>query len=289
MGAWLWYSRALRQGKSKAGGMDATTITAIVALAMLGAGVGAAVRALLGLYVAPWPGVPPCGTGTAASRRLFGAAPPLPHLPATSIAVQDGPTTGSSAAASVGTLGVQAELSPELLRTLSLSSPHDEKHDYDAAQATLDDLDTHATVLTRRRNGEAAGVASPEPAPAPVSSPSSEPASVNPRALQAQPSGCLPLFPASTFIANICGSFILGIFARLSGRYQWSPLVLAAVGTGFCGGLTTMSTFVNEVIVLFSTQQAATACLYWFATQAACLLLGWAGWGLGGAGAAVAA
>ena len=70
MGVWLYYTRQVRI--AKAGKMDGATIAAFVSLAMLGAGVGAMVRALLGLYVVPWPGVPPCSS---AAWRRSSAAP----------------------------------------------------------------------------------------------------------------------------------------------------------------------------------------------------------------------
>lgn len=58
------------------------------------------------------------------------------------------------------------------------------------------------------------------------------------------------VFPFGTLIVNIVGSFMFGlvIAAGLAGRA--SPEVVAAVGFGFCGGLTTYSTFSYETLQL---------------------------------------
>ena len=219
--------------------MDTSTIVAVVVLAMVCASVGAGVRELLSLYVAPWPGVPPCtgsSAGSIAARRLFGAGPP-PEAPKPHGALE-------------------SALSPA-----------------GAAQAAVDDAGGEQAAAWRASSdaaaagGDAVGGAA---------------AAAAPRALGASPAACPGLFPAATFICNVAGCLILGIVARLSGDLQWSPLVLAAVGAGFCGGLTTQSTFVNELVQLCSSGQAATAVLYWFTTQGACILLGWGGWALAG-------
>ncbi|MCE3554013.1 fluoride efflux transporter CrcB [Pseudonocardia sp. RS11V-5] len=53
-------------------------------------------------------------------------------------------------------------------------------------------------------------------------------------------------FPWGTFTVNVVGSFILGTVAAAT----TSPTVTALVVTGFCGALTTYSTFGYETVQL---------------------------------------
>ncbi|GEL26177.1 hypothetical protein PSU4_51310 [Pseudonocardia sulfidoxydans NBRC 16205] len=53
-------------------------------------------------------------------------------------------------------------------------------------------------------------------------------------------------FPWGTFTVNTVGSFILGLTLGSTA----SPEVLALVATGFCGSLTTYSTFAYETVQL---------------------------------------
>jgi CrcB protein len=55
-------------------------------------------------------------------------------------------------------------------------------------------------------------------------------------------------FPWGTFVVNVAGSFVLGLLAGGS-RHAGAPL-LALAGTGFCGALTTYSTFGYETVRL---------------------------------------
>ena len=57
-------------------------------------------------------------------------------------------------------------------------------------------------------------------------------------------------FPLGTLTVNVVGCLVLGLVAGLSSRLHWSPHVMQLVGTGFCGGLTTYSTFAVETVEL---------------------------------------
>jgi fluoride exporter len=62
------------------------------------------------------------------------------------------------------------------------------------------------------------------------------------------------VFPWGTLAVNVAGSLVLGFVAGAAARGV-SPHVLALVGTGFCGALTTYSTFSYESVRL--VQQGA--------------------------------
>ncbi len=64
-------------------------------------------------------------------------------------------------------------------------------------------------------------------------------------------------FPVATLAVNLVGCFLLGlVFDRASASVQ------AAIGTGFCGGLTTFSTFAVEVVDLAERGEATVAAVY---------------------------
>jgi len=57
-------------------------------------------------------------------------------------------------------------------------------------------------------------------------------------------------FPWGTFVVNVAGTFILGLFlgATTTGRFAVSPNMRAFVAIGVLGALTTFSTFAYEII-----------------------------------------
>jgi fluoride exporter len=83
------------------------------------------------------------------------------------------------------------------------------------------------------------------------------------------------VFPWGTLTVNLVGSFILG-FLIAAGTHL-SPAVTAALGTGFCGALTTYSTFSYEILRLLEDRSR----FYAVANVVASLLGGFGAVGLG--------
>jgi CrcB protein len=57
-------------------------------------------------------------------------------------------------------------------------------------------------------------------------------------------------FPWGTFTVNVVGSLVLGVLAGVAVHHAVSPAVVAVVGAGFCGALTTYSAFGYETVRL---------------------------------------
>jgi len=69
-----------------------------------------------------------------------------------------------------------------------------------------------------------------------------------------------PAIPPGTLVANIIGGYIIGVamayFAQASAiAPEWRLLIV----TGFCGGLTTFSTFSAEAVSLLQTGRVSMA------------------------------
>ncbi len=68
--------------------------------------------------------------------------------------------------------------------------------------------------------------------------------------------------PIGTLTANLAGAFIIGMgLAWFNRMTHIDPLWKLLVTTGFCGGLTTFSTFSAEVVFLLQDGRAAWALL----------------------------
>ena len=75
-------------------------------------------------------------------------------------------------------------------------------------------------------------------------------------------------FPLGTMVVNVLGCFLIGIVSSLSGsESSISPAVRLLLATGFCGGFTTFSTFMNENVMLMKDgDDFSTSVLYLFAS-----------------------
>jgi len=82
-------------------------------------------------------------------------------------------------------------------------------------------------------------------------------------------------FPFGTFLVNVVGSVLLG--ALTGAATALPPEVSSLAGTGFCGALTTYSTFGNETLFLVRSGRWRTAAGYVTASVCAGLAGAWLG------------
>ena len=80
-------------------------------------------------------------------------------------------------------------------------------------------------------------------------------------------------FPLATFLVNIIGSFIIGfLYIYFGQKANINPAFKLALTVGFCGGLTTFSTFSLELFEMISNQQILNAFMYILISVIICLL-----------------
>jgi CrcB protein len=78
--------------------------------------------------------------------------------------------------------------------------------------------------------------------------------------------------PWGTLTVNVLGSFLLGLLLGTEPGTEWvTPAATAAVGVGFLGSFTTMSTFSYETVALGSDGSLGWAIGYLAITLVACL------------------
>ncbi len=74
-------------------------------------------------------------------------------------------------------------------------------------------------------------------------------------------------YPAGTLVSNIAGCLIIGIIIQISsGTELLSPEARLFLATGFCGGLTTMSSFVYETSQFVNDGEYYHASVYFLLT-----------------------
>lgn len=69
-------------------------------------------------------------------------------------------------------------------------------------------------------------------------------------------------FPWGTFVINILGSFLIGLFLGMFDKSIFNDTSKLLLITGFCGGFTTFSTFSSENVNLLLAGQWLTALTY---------------------------
>lgn len=88
------------------------------------------------------------------------------------------------------------------------------------------------------------------------------------------------VFPWGTFAVNMAGSAVLGFVLGAQRHLGLPPAVFALVGTGFCGGLTTFSTFGYETLRLLEDGAVGEAGLNVLGSLVVGVLLAWLGFRL---------
>jgi CrcB protein len=85
-------------------------------------------------------------------------------------------------------------------------------------------------------------------------------------------------FPWAIFAANLIGSAFLGaLTALVRRRPHHRALASDLLGVGFCGGLTTMSTFAVDVAAFARNDRVAMAVTYLVASTATAIGAAWLG------------
>ena len=80
--------------------------------------------------------------------------------------------------------------------------------------------------------------------------------------------------PISTFLVNVIGSFIIGfLYILFIEKADITPVVKLALTVGFCGGLTTFSTFSLELFEMLGNHQFFHAFSYIILSVTICVIM----------------
>ena len=83
--------------------------------------------------------------------------------------------------------------------------------------------------------------------------------------------------PLGTLLCNVLGCFLLGMLTKLSPGDPHMKLLLT---TGFCGGFTTFSTFMNESLFMLCGGQLISALAYIALSLVLGLACAWLGYNI---------
>lgn len=86
--------------------------------------------------------------------------------------------------------------------------------------------------------------------------------------------------PWSTLLVNVAGCFIFGLVYGFASQALLSKELKLALTTGFCGGLTTFSTFSYEIFEMFGSGRICTGLAYAALSLCAGVAAAWFGYAL---------
>lgn len=82
-------------------------------------------------------------------------------------------------------------------------------------------------------------------------------------------------YPIGTFLANVLGCFVLGFLSRMAPASDGLRLLFM---TGFCGGFTTFSTFMNESLFIMRGGHFLMALSYIVISLVSGIVAAWLGY-----------
>lgn len=92
---------------------------------------------------------------------------------------------------------------------------------------------------------------------------------------------CVSHFPWGTFVVNVVGCFLIGIFFGLAEKmHVLSPSMNVFLITGFCGGFTTFSSFSDDIYLLIQNRHWTAFGLYLGLSIVLGIIMVWIGRGL---------